>query len=439
MPVSGFHRALRTVLAQRCPHALLLACLLLACLLPALPVAAQQADAPAPGADVASIRSWLLTHNPELRARQAETEAAQAQASAAGSLPNPVAGISLQGISPRHPSLLPANVGNTLYQLRQPIPLWGKRGLQRSIAERNALATGAEREATALTLLAQAEAAYVRYWHAGQALKLLDGQLLLLRQLEDIAGVRYALGMAPQQDAIRAQVETSRVQGLRIAQEASGHESGMLLNLLLGRPAEAALLEPAAVPMLPVASTRLGDALTRLDKGTHPALQAAQAQVEAAQDSLRLRQRDRWPDISVGIGAMQRGHRIDGFDLMLEVELPLQRRALHAREREAQRLEDAAQARAEGLHTTLGGQLGVAWTQWRSAQRQRQLLETTRIPQAEANFQSALASYQVGDVDFNALLDALTDWQDARLAQLDAQRDELIGAANVRALEGDTP
>lgn len=161
--------------------------------------------------------------------------------------------------------------------------------------------------------------------------------------------------------------------------------------------------------------------------------------MQAAQDSLRLRQRERWPDISVGIGAMQRGNRIDGYELMLEVELPLQRRALHARERAARALQDAAQARAEATQTSLDGALGVAWTQWRSAQRQRQLLETTRIPQAEANFNSALASYQVGEVDFNALLDALTQWQDARLAQLDAQRDELLGAASVRALEGDTP
>lgn len=434
MPVSRFHRILRTVLAQWCSRTLLLACLL-----PALPVAAQQADATPPGADVASIRSWLLTHNPELRARQAETEAARAQAIAAGSLPNPSLGISLQGISPDRPSLLPANVGTTSYQLRQRIPLWGKRGLARGIAERNADAIDAGREAAALDLLAQAEAAYVRYWHAGQALRLVDEQIALLQSLEEIAGVRYALGMVPQQDAIRAQVQTTRVRGQRIALEEAGNEAGMLLNLLLGRRADAPLASALQAPQLAVASASLGDALARLDKGSHPALQAANAQVEAAQDGLRLRQRERWPDISVGIGAMQRGHRIDGYELMLEVELPLQRRALHAREREAQRLEDAAQARAEGVHTTLGGQLGVAWAQWRSAQRQRALLGTTRIPQAEANYRSALASYQVGEVDFNALLDALNDWQDARLAQLDATRDEQLGAASVRALEGDTP
>lgn len=420
------------ILAGRC-------WLLLPCLLLAFSTPARAADDTPPGADLASVRSWLLQHNPELRARKAETDAARAQAIAAGSLPNPTVGISLQGISPNHPSLLPANVGSTSYQLRQRIPLWGKRGLARDIAERNADAIGASREAAALDLLAQAEAAYVRYWHAGQALQLIDEQTALLQALEEIAGVRYALGMVPQQDAIRAQVQTTRVRGERIALEEAGSEAGMLLNLLLGRRADAALMPAAQMPQLAVASASLGDALARLDKGSHPALQATQAQVEAAQDSLRLRQRERWPDISVGVGAMQRGHRIDGYELMLEVELPLQRRAIAARESEARRLQDAALARADAQQTALGGQLGIAWAQWRSAQRQRALLASTRIPQADANYRSALASYQVGDVDFNALLDALTDWQDARLAHLDATRDELLGAASVRAIEGDTP
>lgn len=406
--------------------------LLLAALLLLPPVHAQQAQEPVPGADLASIRSWLLTHNPELRAQQAEVEAARARVLPAGSLPNPTAAVSLQGLGASGPRL-------TSFQLRQRIPLWGKRGLAREIAERNADAVDAGREAAALDLLAQVEAAYVRYWHAGQALRLLDEQIALLQMLEDIAGVRYALGMVPQQDAIRAQVQTTRVRGERIALEEAGSEAGMQLNLLMGRRADAPLAPALQTPRLAVASASLGDALARLDNGRHPALQAARAQAEAAQDGVRLRQRERWPDISVGVGAMQRGHRIDGYELMLEVELPLQRRALAAREREARQLEAAALARVEAQQTALGGQLGIAWAQWRSAQRQRDLLASTQIPQAEANYRSALASYQVGDVDFNALLDALAEWQDARRAQLDATRDELLGAASVRALEGDMP
>ncbi len=413
--------------------------LLLPCLLLAFSAGAQQAEATPPGADVASIRAWLLAHNPELRARQAEVEAAQARVIAAGSLPNPTAAVSLQGISAAHPSLLPANVGATSYQLRQRIPLWGKRTLARAIATQLAQAQDAGRDATALDLLAQAEADYVRYWHAAQALQLIDGQIALLGQIEEIAGVRYALGMAPQQDAIRAQVAMSDVRGRRIALEQTGEEAGILLNLALGRRPDAPLQTPQGPPQLAVASATLAAALMRLDHGQHPALRAAQAQLASAEDTLQLRQRERWPDITVGVGAMQRGHRIDGYELMLEFELPLQRRALAARERAAQREEDAQQARVEATRSELAARLGMAWTQWRSAGRQHALLEGTRIPQAEANFHSALAAYQVGEVDFNALLDALTQWQDAKLSRLDAQRDALLAAAAVRAIEGDSP
>lgn len=406
---------------------------LLPCLLLAGVALAQSTDEMPPGADVTSIRSWLLAHNPELRARQAEIEAAQARAVAAGSLPNPSLALTLQGNS------LQGNVDSTSLMLRQPLPLWGKRALERSIADQQTRVVSADREARALALLAQAETAYVRYWHATQALELVDARIALLGQVEEIAGVRYALGMAPQQDAIRAQVAISAARSQRIALETAGKEAGMLLNLALGRRPDAGLQAPAATPVLAVASTSLGDALQRLDADQHPALRAAQAQLVAAQDTLRLRQRERWPDITIGVGTMQRGGRLEGAQLMLEVELPLQRHAIAAREREARSLQDAEQARLQGQQTALASQLGLAWTQWRSAQQQRTLLDTTRIPQAQANFKSALSSYQVGESDFNALLDALTQWQDARLSLLDAERDELLAAAAMRAIEGDAP
>ncbi len=52
--------------------------LALSCLLLAFSTPARPADDTPPGADVASVRAWLLQHNPELRAREAETEAARA-------------------------------------------------------------------------------------------------------------------------------------------------------------------------------------------------------------------------------------------------------------------------------------------------------------------------------------------------------------------------
>lgn len=412
---------------------------LLSWLLCAPAVLAQSIDAPSPGSDVASIRGWLLQHNPELRAMQAEADAAEARIVPAGALPDPTVSVELRSIDPDHPAFLPGNVGSTTYQVRQRVPLWGKRALARDVASSQARATGLARSAVALDLLAEAEQSYVRYWHADASTRVIDRLIALLEQVEEMAGVRYALGLAPQQDAIRAQVERTTMQRERIQRQSDRMEAAAMLNVVLGRRADSLLAPPAGMPALPIRSGTLTDALARLDDNRHPSLQARQALAAAAHDTAELQRRGRRPDITFGVGAMQRGDRVESYELMLEVEIPLQRRALHARERESLRMEDAALARAEMARNALAGRLGVAWTQWRAAREKRQLIERAQLPQSDANFRSALASYQVGEVDFNTLLEALTAWQGADLARVDALRDELLGAAAVRAIEGDSP
>ena len=397
------------------------------------------ASEPLPGADLASVHAWLREHNPQLRALQLEAEAADARVLPAGALPDPMIAVTLKEIDPDRPSLLPGNVGSTLYEVRQRIPLWGKRGLSRELARSQAQGLRHEREAMAREILAEAEDAYVRYWHADEAVAIIDRQIALLEQIEEVAGVRYAVGMAAQQDSIRAQVERTNMQRQRIERLAGRREASVALNVALGRRADAALSPPAEQPMLVVRDGDIGEALARLQQDGHPALQASIANVEAARSNVELQRRDRYPDITLGVGAMQRGDGIDGYEVMLEVEIPLQQRARRERERESRLLESAALARTDVTRLELEGRLGTAWARWNSAREQRQLIQRTLLPQSDANFQSALASYQVGEVDFGTLLEALREWQGADLARVDSTRDELLGAAAVRAIQGDTP
>jgi cobalt-zinc-cadmium efflux system outer membrane protein len=392
---------------------------------------------PIPGRDLASIRAWLVVHNPQLRALQAEREAADARVLPAGALPDPMFSLNLRGIDPDHPSLAPANVGSTTYAVKQTFPLWGKRALARDVARDQAQASGYERDAVELELQARAEDAYVRYWHARKAVDVIDRMIGLVRQVEELAGVRYALGMAAQQDSIRAQVEQTTLQQGRIERLAARSEAMAALNTVLGRRADAPLAEPATPPTLIVTDASLTDALARVERGSHPELQASAAMATAANRNVALERRNRYPDITVGVGSMQRGNRIEGYELMLEVQIPFQQRARREREREARLREDAALARSDATRNDLEGRLGGAWARWSSARERRQLTEKTLLPQSEANFKSAMASYQVGQVDFGTLLAALSGWQGADLARLDAQRDELLGAAAVRAIDGD--
>ena len=399
----------------------------------AIPAAAAE---PAPGRTIESVRAWLLEHNPELRALGFEAEAARARILPAGALPDPSASIALRGLDPGQPWQSREAGREINYSLRQRFALWGKRELARTAARQEADAAGLDRGATARDLLGEAEAAYVRYWHADQAVTVLDRRIALLHQIEEIAGVRYALGMAPQQDAIRAQVEQTNLQRERIERLSTKREAIAVLNAVLGRPLDAQLATPADAPQLVVRSASVSDAL---QTKTHPLVQAQQARAEAARTNVELQRRNRLPDVTLGVGAMQLGNGLESTELMLEVEIPFQQRARRERERETRLLEEAALVRVEAAQRALEGQGGAAWAGWTSARERRELTEKTLLPQADATFQSALASYQVGEVDFGTLLEALNEWQGADLARVDALRDELLGAAAVRAIEGDTP
>lgn len=410
-------------------------------LLAPIPHAVAQSSAveTAPGADVASVRNWLLANNPELRALQAEADAADARVLPAAALPNPMVGLRLEGIDPDRPNPLPGNVELATYSVRQTFPLWGKRGLARDIAAQETEALRAERSAVLLERLAEAEQAYVRYWHADASLRVVDRLIDLVGSIETVARERYALGLAAQQDAIRAQVTRSRMQSERIERTAIRDEAVAELNGVLGRPVDAALTPSAAAPdIVPPVDAR-ASGLAQLRRQTHPMLRARSAMATAAEDALALQRRQRLPDLTVGAGLMQQGSRLDGYELMLEVEIPLQRGALRAREREASLRRDAARDRIDLALSTLEARFGEAWARWSSAHARQRLFRDTQLPQTEANFKSALASYRVGEVDFATLLEALEAWQGADLSRLDALRDELTGAAELRALIGGTP
>ena len=393
------------------------------------------ATEPIPGHSLESIRSWVLEHNPELRALDFEAQAAEARILPAGVLPDPMASVGFRGLDPDKPWRT-ADAGREVnYALRQRFPLWGKRGLARASASQDAVAVGLDRITAAHDLLAEAEAAYARYWHADQAVAVLDRRIALLRQVEEIAGVRYALGRAAQQDAIRAQVEQTSLQRERIERIAVKQVAAATLNAVLGRRSDAPLATPHEAPRLFVHSTSLAEALDGAD--THPAVRSQQARAEAARTNVVLERRNRFPDITVGVGAMQLGNGIESTELMLEVEIPFQQRARRERERESRLLEEAALARMDATLRNVEERGASAWAQWTSARERRGLIENTLLPQADATWQSALASYQVGEVDFGTLLEALNEWQGADLARVDALRDELLGAAAVRAIEGE--
>ncbi|MBI4754307.1 MAG: TolC family protein [Betaproteobacteria bacterium] len=392
------------------------------------------------GASLAPLLELAERNNPELHAMGWEVDAAKERVYPAGALPDPVFAVELRDIGVGNPSLnlSPSQVGSTRYQLRQTFPLWGKRGLRESVAGAEAQGAGSRSQALRLELRARVKTAFAQYYAAHQARRINEELGTVLAGLGEIARARYATGLVPQQDAIKAQSERSQLAAELAALEAEQRQAGARLNVAVGRTAEAPLAPPQALPPLPARDADAA-ALREALVTRNPQLAAAASQLAAASRNEELVAKNRYPDLTLGFAPVQTGTRFNNWELMFEVNIPLQQASRRAQEREAASLRRGAEARRQALANELLGELGQAWAGFEASARQSRILRDALLPQAELTFQSALASYQNGKVDFATLLDAQRQIRRTRLDIVKAEADSRMRLADIERLSGEEP
>ena len=393
---------------------------------------------PLPGASVESLLAAARAGSADVRRVSLEAAAAAERIESVGALPDPVLRIELENITRsgrQNATLSPSQVGDTKYTLLQPLPFWGKRELKRDVAAAEAeQASGLANDAWA-EIANRIKGLYAQYWLAQHSLQLIRENIDLSQGLAQIAQVRYAGGLAAQQDAIRAQVERSTLEIEQLGMETENRQLSASINALLARPAHAALAEPAVLRSLPA---RLDVAtLNERLQAKNPQLAIEAARVGGAEKSRALAYRNRYPDFTLGVAPMQVQNRVEAWSLMLEMNLPLQQGSRRSQEREAERLLEAATARQEALSHRLHSELSGALSNLEAAQMTEQITRNRLLPQSELTFKAALAGYETGKVDFATLLDAQRQIRNARLALLRAQASQQSRLADIERLLGE--
>lgn len=402
----------------------------------ALPLGVQAAKpaADSPGVTLPELLLWAEQHNPELTAMQHETAAAEARIQPAGALPDPMFSVEWRDIPNDGFTLAPAQVGSMKYTVAQTFPLGGKREAKRRGAEAEAEKAQRQRSALSASLRAKITAAFIQRYLARQNEILLKEELMFLREVERIAQIRHANGLTPQQDALKAQIEQTTLKADLVMAATEQRQTQAKLNALLGRPATAPLAEPQTLPPLPKPAA-LADAVERA-LSVNPELQTQAAAITAAQQNQRLVQANRYPDLTVSVSPVQVGNRLENWELMLSVNIPLQQSSRRSQEREAAEMVSAAQLRQDALANQVQGDLQEQLAALDAAREQETLIRTSLTPQAELTFQAALASYQAGRVDFTTLLDAQRQMRRARFGQLKALLEQHLRLAEIERLIG---
>lgn len=369
-----------------------------------------------------------------------EASAASERIEPAGALPDPKLRMELQDITKggeQNASIWPGRVGSTRYTLMQDVPWFGKRGLQRDLATLQADGAQARVQGTWVDIAAgikQAHAQlYLAYQNEGLTREILD----LMGRLERVAQVRYAGGLSAQADAIRAQVELTNLGNELIMLDNEKRMLQSRLNMLLARPADAPLAQPERLRALPAPAQLTLAALQARARARNPRLSADEAGVQAAEKSRELTYLNRYPDFSFGIAPIQSRSRVMDWELMVEINIPLQQSSRRSQEREAQAMLAAARARKEATANQVLAEVAENLSALDAARRSEALLSGSLLPQAELTFKAALAGYENGKLDFSTLLDAQRQIRQAKLQLIKAQVEAQTRLAAIERFVGE--
>jgi outer membrane protein TolC len=328
-------------------------------------------------------------------------------------------------------------VGSTRYTFTQELPWFGTRALKREQAALAAQGSDAQAQTVWADVAARIKLGYAQLYFLQRNTALSQEVLGLMQRLEQIARARYAGGLAPQQDVIRAQTEQTAMQGELIGLQTELHHSRARMNALLARPSHAALAEPQSLRPLPTLQTLEFDALVQRAREHNPQLAAEDARFKAADKGQELVFKGRYPTLTLGIAPTQFQNDFKTWDLMLEMNIPLQQGTRRAQEREALAMRNAAEARRDTVANQLQADLSENLDALESAQQMDALVANRLLPQAELSLQSALAGYENGKVDFATVLEAQRQIRQAKLSRIKAQAEGQARLAQIERLLGE--
>ncbi len=397
------------------------------------------ADTP-PGATVDSLLLLARERNPEFGAMRHEASAAGERVLPAGALMDPRLKMEFQDITKageQAPALLPSDVASTAYTLTQELPWSGKRDLRRAIATLDADAAQGRARQTWAELAARIKALFIQRYLVQVNQRLAGENLELMLQLEKVLQVRYAGGLAAQQDITRIHVEHTGMRSELLALAGEWRQSTTRLNTLLARAADAPLAAPAALRALPEPAKLDFAALSERLRQANPQLFVESARLRAAEQSRALAYKNRYPDFTLGLTAMQRQSSIKEWGFMVELNLPLRDGVLQSQERESEAMLAAARSRQEAAANQARSDLSENLIALESARQTEHLMTYSLMPQADLTWRAALAGYENGKADFATLLDAQRQIRGARQSQIRAQVEAQLRLVEIERLLGE--
>ncbi|BCR04557.1 RND transporter [Desulfuromonas versatilis] len=385
--------------------------------LPALVLAGDRPSEASPAVSTGAgslpeLMAAALASNPENKASEARWQAFRQRIAQVGSLEDPMLMLRIDNGLVRDPLNFNRDVmTQKVVGISQQFPFWGKLALREEVARQDAEFYRWNIAERRLELAAMVKENWYRLFFVERSLEVLERNLKVMEDFVTSAETRYAVGVGAQQDIYRAQLERSMLLEVKtglVQQRRSLHAA---LNALLFRPAESPVGEVPEFSL--VRPGKAAEELLATAEELRPALQGLRASVEKGEAQRRLAEREYFPDLIASFEYMQRDPAMgeEGFDMYgagITINLPVRRERRQAMVAEASSEVRMAQHELDNLRNSIRSGIADSLAQLERTDSLVELYENGIIPQARQSLESSLAGYQVGKVDFEAVLDSWT-------------------------------
>lgn len=279
--------------------------------------------------------------------------------------------------------------------------------------------------------------AYYELYFLSERIGLNQETQRLLSDIEELARMQNEAGKVTLQDVLRARIEqaklTTEIENLDDSRK----------PLVAQFQAALGLTASDAPPPLPqrFESTPLdlnSEHLVSAAMARNPRLKAVEAELRAADVSIRVAAKAKIPDFNAGIEA-----DVKADPLMvrptLGITLPIWRDKIAAQIAEAQANKRATEARLSSEQIMLAVEFAEKSFMFRESSRNLNVLRNDLLPLARQSVEVAQAGYTAGEVDFLNLLDAQRTLLEFRLAEVEAGMQRELALAELSSLILGTP
>ena len=345
----------------------------------------------------------LRTNHPALMAARARTNAAAASAAAIRTWEDPVA--RLGAMAARED--MRAEEGDLIYGVEQKLPLFGKPGLARRLANAELGTEAANAEYQFQTLRRDLAKAAFRLALENELIAIGDQDLSWLQTMAQSVDARYRTGQATLVDVLQLENERAkRATQLSNDRKRIAHEEVTLnrfLNRELTSPWPAFRLPSLAEPV--VFNERLMQFALRYE----PKIKMFRQQIHQAQVAVEVSRRQRYPDVNVGFEA--RNYTGDGSFrqgmMLFSMNLPWVNAAKYKNEvkRDESRL-SAVEFDLADYEWSLREEIHGLTVKIEAAHDEALLYGDEIIPRSQSAMESARFGWEANRNSFRDLLDA---------------------------------